>query len=194
MIHIHTKKPFIKQALADALTDIASTPDNQDFNPDIFIVYADQTAADDFFAKHPNAKTILVGATHKKAYANLQAPCALADLKKSIHDLIAATTQTPDFENDTFIFTCRFRQIKNKITGQIIPLSEKESDLILFLAEQNGTLVSKETLQKEVWNYNEDIQTHTVETHVYNLRQKLGADAALLFQNTGEGYGLIFKN
>ena len=53
-----------------------------------------------------------------------------------------------------------------------IKLTEREIDTILFL--KNERKPSKvELLQKKVWKYGEDLETHTVETHIYRLRKKI---------------------
>ena len=53
-----------------------------------------------------------------------------------------------------------------------LKLTEKEIDIILFLNE-NKKPQSIEKLQNEVWGYSPDLETHTVETHVYRLRKKI---------------------
>ncbi|MDC0856007.1 winged helix-turn-helix domain-containing protein [Candidatus Pelagibacter sp.] len=53
-----------------------------------------------------------------------------------------------------------------------LKLTEKEIDIILFLNE-NKKPQSIEKLQNEVWGYSSDLETHTVETHVYRLRKKI---------------------
>ena len=50
-------------------------------------------------------------------------------------------------------------------------LTEKESDLILYIhSNKNASL---RELQKQVWGYSTDLETHTVETHIYRLRKKM---------------------
>ncbi len=51
-------------------------------------------------------------------------------------------------------------------------LTEKEVEIILFLNFQKGPQ-KIDVLQKEVWGYSENLETHTVETHVYRLRKKI---------------------
>ena len=51
-------------------------------------------------------------------------------------------------------------------------LTERESNLILFLKRSNNP-VNTEKLQKEVWKHVSDLETHTVETHIYRLRKKI---------------------
>ena len=53
-----------------------------------------------------------------------------------------------------------------------IKLTEKELEIILFLSsnqKQQKTL----NLQKKIWKYKSDLETHTVETHIYRLRKKI---------------------
>ena len=58
---------------------------------------------------------------------------------------------------------------KNNIT---LDLTEREINLILFLKKSNSA-VNVEELQKEVWDYGSELETHTVETHIYRLRKKI---------------------
>jgi len=53
-----------------------------------------------------------------------------------------------------------------------LKLTEKEVDMIIYLSRSDKP-VSVEELQEEVWNYQSDIDTHTVETHIYRLRKKI---------------------
>ena len=59
--------------------------------------------------------------------------------------------------------------IKNDI---VISLTEMEINLILFLKKSNKP-VKIDELQKKVWEYNSELETHTVETHIYRLRKKI---------------------
>ncbi|MDR3450997.1 MAG: winged helix-turn-helix domain-containing protein [Alphaproteobacteria bacterium] len=65
------------------------------------------------------------------------------------------------------------------LTGAALPepirLTEKETALLVFLAQhENG--VSRRDILAEVWGYDERIDTHTLETHIYQLRRKLEKD------------------
>ena len=59
-----------------------------------------------------------------------------------------------------------------KKNDRSLKLTEREIDIILFLRNLNEPQ-SIEKLQKEVWGYNSDLETHTVETHIYRLRKKI---------------------
>ena len=53
-----------------------------------------------------------------------------------------------------------------------LKLTEKEINTISYLSQSNKP-VSIDELQKKVWSYQYDIETHTVETHIYRLRKKI---------------------
>jgi DNA-binding response OmpR family regulator len=59
---------------------------------------------------------------------------------------------------------------------QRLPLTGKEVDMLKFLYRNAGRAVSRQELLNEVWGYNAGATTHTLETHVYRLRQKTEAD------------------
>ena len=58
------------------------------------------------------------------------------------------------------------------LNKKLIKLTEREIDIILFLNE-NKKPINVDILQKEVWGYSSELETHTVETHIYRLRKKL---------------------
>ena len=53
-----------------------------------------------------------------------------------------------------------------------LKLTEKEINIITYLSKSNKP-VSIDELQAQVWSYQSDIETHTVETHIYRLRKKI---------------------
>ena len=76
--------------------------------------------------------------------------------------------------------------------GSKIRLTEKEAAIIKFLYRAGDSVVSRDTLLEEVWGYNSGVTTHTLETHVYRLRQKIEKDPAnaqILITDSG-GYRL----
>lgn len=73
-----------------------------------------------------------------------------------------------------------------------IRLTEKETNILKYLYRAGGKSVPRDELLSEVWGYNAAVTTHTLETHVYRLRQKIEPDptsARLLLTETG-GYRL----
>ncbi len=77
--------------------------------------------------------------------------------------------------------------------GQKVRLTEKETSILKYLYRTGDRVASREILLNEVWGYNAGVTTHTLETHIYRLRQKIERDpsnAELLVTETG-GYRLV---
>lgn len=73
-----------------------------------------------------------------------------------------------------------------------IRLTEKETSILKFLYRAGGKPVTRDILLDEVWGYNSGVTTHTLETHVYRLRQKIEPDpssVSILLTESG-GYRL----
>ncbi|MGI3900919.1 MAG: response regulator transcription factor [Janthinobacterium lividum] len=62
--------------------------------------------------------------------------------------------------------------------GTRLRLTEKEAAILRFLYRAGPQVVSRDVLLREVWGYNAGITTHTLETHIYRLRQKIEDDPA----------------
>jgi len=76
--------------------------------------------------------------------------------------------------------------------GKRVRLTEKETNILKFLY-RSGDTVPRDTLLHEVWGYNPAVTTHTLETHIYRLRQKIETSpgqAQLLVTESG-GYRLM---
>jgi DNA-binding response OmpR family regulator len=77
--------------------------------------------------------------------------------------------------------------------GDKIRLTEKETAILKYLFRAGEKVVTREVLLQEVWGYNANVTTHTLETHIYRLRQKIEKEptkAELLITETG-GYKLV---
>ncbi|MAY62744.1 MAG: DNA-binding response regulator [Rhizobiales bacterium] len=77
--------------------------------------------------------------------------------------------------------------------GGKIRLTEKETAIIRYLYRADQKVVTRDTLLEEVWGYNSGVTTHTLETHVYRLRQKIESDPAnaeILVTESG-GYKIV---
>ncbi len=77
--------------------------------------------------------------------------------------------------------------------GAKIRLTEKETSILKYLFRAGEKVVTRDVLLHEVWGYNAGVTTHTLETHIYRLRQKIEKDPAnaeLLITETG-GYKLV---
>ena len=77
--------------------------------------------------------------------------------------------------------------------GKKVRLTEKEAAILKYLYRAEGQIVARDKLLSEVWGYNANVTTHTLETHVYRLRQKIEANPAksVILVTEGGGYRLI---
>jgi DNA-binding response OmpR family regulator len=77
--------------------------------------------------------------------------------------------------------------------GNKVRLTEKETAILRYLYRAGQRPVSREVLLQEVWGYNSGVTTHTLETHIYRLRQKVERDASTpsILVTEGGGYKLI---
>jgi len=81
-----------------------------------------------------------------------------------------------------------FRPGSKMLTGanaKKVRLDEKETAILRFLYRAGQLPVSRETLLQEVWGYNSGVTTHTLETHIYRLRQKIERTPPI--RNPGDG-------
>ena len=75
--------------------------------------------------------------------------------------------------------------------GKKVRLTDKETSILRYLYRKGGDPVGREELLTEVWGYNAGVSTHTLETHVYRLRQKVEPPGAeKLIVTEGGGYRL----
>ncbi len=96
-------------------------------------------------------------------------------LQKSSHTTIS-------YQNAYFLIETDKRLLTHLKTQQQISLTEKENDLFQFLIQEPTHSATRETLLQTVWKYNSTVQTHTLESHLYTLKQKIGQDAENLLQ------------
>ena len=86
-----------------------------------------------------------------------------------------------------FFLNINSRELKkDKLT---LKLTERETDMILYLNDSKKP-VNVETLEKEIWQHSSDLETHTVETHIYRLRKKIKAEFGNddLIKSNKDGY------
>jgi two-component system phosphate regulon response regulator PhoB len=77
------------------------------------------------------------------------------------------------------------------VDGENVPLTATEFRLLRLLMERKGRVQSREHLLVNVWHYDTDIETRTVDTHVRRVREKLGPYARLIETVRGVGYRAV---
>jgi DNA-binding response OmpR family regulator len=96
------------------------------------------------------------------------------------------------FRIGPFTFQPGSKHLINEKGGKL-RLTEKETAILRFLYRAGQSVVTRDVLLREVWGYNSNVTTHTLETHIYRLRQKIERDPAksqLLITEAG-GYKLM---
>lgn len=96
------------------------------------------------------------------------------------------------FQIGHYMFKPALKKLETK-DGITIRLTEKETNILKFLYRAENKIVSRETLLHEIWGYNKNITTHTLETHIYRLRQKMetNASSTRILLTESHGYRLI---
>ena len=92
-----------------------------------------------------------------------------------------------------FTFRPSQKILLHDTTKRKVHLTEKETAILKYLYRTGGQVVGREKLLGEVWGFNAAVTTHTLETHVYRLRQKIEKDpsrAEILITEQG-GYRLV---
>lgn len=89
-----------------------------------------------------------------------------------------------DVLNSVFVCMPESREVR---------LTEKEVAILVYLHKNKGQIVSRKDLLSAVWEYAENVETHTLETHIYRLRQKIESDpsAPTILLTEESGYRVL---
>ena len=74
------------------------------------------------------------------------------------------------------------------VNGEEVFLAKKEFDLLRYLMENQGIVLTRDNMLETIWGYDFDGETRTVDVHVRTLRQKLGEGGTLIETVRGVGY------
>jgi len=102
---------------------------------------------------------------------------------------VTQTTKSTRIEISGVLIDAELHQLS--IDGVEVALTATEFRLLQLLMERKGRVQSREHLLVAVWNYDTDIETRTVDTHVRRVREKLGAYAHLIETVRGVGYRAV---
>lgn len=111
----------------------------------------------------------------------------LADIYRALDEPALAVTPFHIGEN---LFIPAEKTLQTP-SGDDIPLTERETALLLHLARHAPGAVARDALLRAVWGYQDGIDTHTLETHIYRLRQKIaGIGDGQVLKTEAQGYVL----
>lgn len=174
-----------------------SSLDNLKDNPNVILFHIDalkDKKQKDFITSNDSIK-ICVG--KKEDFLNpydayLELPATL----KEINTLVESTVAKKKFTKNSSIEIKSYFLNKNEKklfkSNNFIILTEKEVQLLELFLNKKDQPVSKEDILSSVWNYSSEVDTHTVETHIYRLRKKINdefMDEKFILNNK-EGYYL----
>lgn len=105
---------------------------------------------------------------------------------------IFENSEDATFTIGPYSFRPAAKQLLEVARNRKVRLTEKESAILKYLYRAGGRPVARQVLLNEVWGYNSAVTTHTLETHIYRLRQKIEPDPtnARLLLTEGGGYRL----
>ena len=121
-------------------------------------------------------------------------PFRLAELLARLRAQLRIYENSEDavFTIGPYTFRPSAKLLQEPIKNRRIRLTEKEAAILKFLYRAGTRPVQRQVLLNEVWGYNAAVTTHTLETHIYRLRQKIEPDPgnARLLVTEGGGYRL----
>ena len=122
-------------------------------------------------------------------------PFRLGVLLARLRAQLRTHEQTEDaiFSVGPYSFRPAAKMLVDEAANRKIRLTEKETAILKYLYRAGPNVVGREVLLDEVWGYNAGVTTHTLETHVYRLRQKIESEpsrATILVTEPG-GYRLV---
>ena len=123
-------------------------------------------------------------------YHVINKPFKFQHFMKKINFLLAKLSGANNVSHvvGPFVFFPKRKMIKTNDRKEI-ELTEKEVDILRCLLSTDEEIVDREKLLKQVWNYNLDVTTHTLDTHIYRLRQKLEKNPSIPRLIISEGGG-----
>ncbi len=188
-IHNYQSPAKLLNKLDLSAINIVIIDSNNELEPDV-----------EAFIKHYNALTMIVllndFSHHNQIYLGkinmIQKPFSIALL----YNLVAKLRQKPPLIfkfSDKIYFNHTQRLIIQLLSNYItkeINLTEKESELLYFLVlHQDFGPISKEKLLSKIFGYKDPTDSHTLETHIYRLRQKI-PQGSNIFSNNDNNYSL----
>ena len=123
-------------------------------------------------------------------YEYFEPPISFLKLLNRCDNLLIETNNSQSEIIDLKHFSYSFNLNTIYVGNSSLYLTDKENEIFQFLIENIGNKVARKQLLSKVWSYNENIDTHTLETHIYTLRKKIKKKLGLtnLILHEEDGY------
>ena len=160
----------------------------------VVVIDEDGTLAHDIQKLMPSVLIVMITRTlndfEHTDYTVLKKPVSIHVLRSKILFLktVAEKGLTLSFETPSYQFDGPARTLLSKTNRAEIRLTEKEAEIIQYLYENKDRIVPKDELLEKIFGYRAGVETHTVETHIYKLRQKVGDEDENLIATLDGGY------
>ena len=126
------------------------------------------------------------------AYDYMPKPFGMMELVSRVRALLRRAAK-PAAEDKLFTAGSLAVDVKRRavtVDGEPVILTYKEFELLCYLLENRGVVLSRDQILTKIWDYNYSGETRTVDVHIRTLRQKLGDAGALIETVRGVGYRL----
>lgn len=200
MFNLHIQNPTLKQVLRQLL--VTAYGDNGLItNDEAPIIITDKL---DLAGKErPSDKVIILliesndlMMQSSEGVIHLSLPLKPTAFIQKCRDVIKKAT-VPDLNKTIKIQGFNFNPseflLVSESDGAETMLTEKERNILILLHEAQNKAVSRDAMLGKIWNYTTDLETHTLETHIYRLRQKIEKDpsAPKILLTEDKGYRLL---
>ncbi len=124
-------------------------------------------------------------------------PFGVMELLARVKALLRRASRTPCEKNREFRIgplTVSTERREAVVAEREIALTYKEFELLVFLLENRGIVLTRDRILRDVWNYEFDGENRTVDVHIRTLRQKLGEECDIIETVRGVGYKISAKD
>ncbi len=123
-------------------------------------------------------------------------PFGVMELIARVKALLQRVNRTPCEKNCEYVvgsLSVSTERHEVSVGGREIVLTYKEFELLVFLLENRGVVLTRDRILREVWDYEFDGENRTVDVHIRTLRQKLGEECDIIETVRGVGYKISAK-
>ena len=121
----------------------------------------------------------------------LPKPFGMMELVSRVRALLRRTAATPEKVRKFYqigLVSVDVEKHEVLVDGNPVTLTYKEFELLCYLMENEGIVLSRDRLLSKIWGYDFDGETRTVDVHIRTLRQKLGIGGSIIETIRGVGY------